>query len=118
MDFASSPTLLLALSGIFALAYLLKKLREAREALSEWTLESTAFKAYSKDRDAKVEKEAEATRNLIRDRMDEIQKSMVSRAEFAELKGRVKLQETLNKMQHGHQIPGESSTYSPGDPLP
>lgn len=116
----------LALGALFALTVLLKRLREAREVLSEWTLESTAFKIFSKEQDAKIAKEAEATRNLIRDTRDELLRALdamkathCTRIEFERLKGRTTNLETLNEVVHGtRHVAGDSSTYVPGDRLP
>ena len=115
-------TILLVLAIIVAGTWLLRTLRNAREELAEWSLESKAFKAWTEAQDAKVAKESEATRDLIRDVRDEMLREIgtlrdthATQAEVEQLKGRLRTLAVVNALQHGTAVPGDSSTFSHGD---
>jgi hypothetical protein len=118
----TTTTALLALGALFALTWLLKKLRESQETLSLWTIKSDAFAKWTKDQDAKIVKEAEATRNLVRDVRDEmlreigtLRETHATHAEVERWKGRTRTLEALQHAHHGVSIPSDSSSFSRGD---
>lgn len=115
-------TILLVLAIIVAGTWLLRTLRNAREELAEWSLESKAFKRWTEEQDAKIKRESEATRDLIRDVRDEMLREIgtlrdthATQAEVERWKGRTRTLEALQSLQHGTAVPGDSSTFSHGD---
>lgn len=117
-------TILLVLVIIVAGTWLLRTLRNAREELSEWNLESKAFKRWTAEQDAKIKKESETTRDLIRDVRDEMLREIgtlrdthATQAEVERWKGRTRTLEALTQAQHGVSLPGDSSTFPHGGHL-
>ena len=115
-------TIILVLLVIAAGTWLLRTLRNAQEEGSTWVLKSNAFKLWTEARDAKATKEAEATRDLIRDVRDEMLREIgtlrdthATQAEVERWKGRTRTLEALQSLQHGTAVPGDSSTFSHGD---
>lgn len=122
-----TPQMILwSLGALFALAYLLKKLDDSSEVFSAWVLRSRKFQEWSekwaKEQNDKATREAEATRNLIRDfrdefaaRFEDLKDLHATKAEVERWKGRTRTLEALQHAQHGTAVPGDSSSFSHGD---
>ena len=115
-------SIILVLLVIVAGTWLLRTLRNAQEEGSTWVLKSNVFQKWTEARDAKVTKEAEETRNLIRDFRDEMSGKFedlkdlyATRVEVERVKGRTRTLEALQHAQHGTAVPGDSSTFTHGD---
>jgi hypothetical protein len=115
-------TIILVLLVIVAGTYLLRTLRNAQEEGSTWVLKSNVFQKWTEARDAKVEKEAKETRDLIRDfrdefaaRFEDLKDLHATKAEVERWKGRTRTLEALQQAQHGTAIPSDSSSFHHGD---